>query len=75
MSRATLTELHAHTEAIVKRVSAGETVTIVQDGEAVAQLQPVFKLRPTRPMPDREALIQALPRSMDSGLILEEDRS
>jgi antitoxin (DNA-binding transcriptional repressor) of toxin-antitoxin stability system len=75
MSRATLSELHLDTEVILKRVSKGEVVIIEQDGEAIAQLQPIVRLRPTRPMPDREALIQSLPRCMDSGRILEEDRS
>jgi antitoxin (DNA-binding transcriptional repressor) of toxin-antitoxin stability system len=75
MSSITLSELQSDAAAVVKRVSQGEVIFIEQDGETVAQLRPVAKLRPTKPMPDREALFKSLPVCMDSGRILEEDRS
>jgi antitoxin (DNA-binding transcriptional repressor) of toxin-antitoxin stability system len=75
MSQATLRELQSDAQSIMKRVSEGEVFIIEQDGEAIAQIQPIPKSRPARPMPDREALIRSLPLCMDSGRILEEDRS
>lgn len=75
MSQATLSELQMNVQSIMKRVSEGEVFIIEQDGEAIAQIQPITKSRPARPMPDREALMQSLPPCMDSGRILEEDRS
>jgi antitoxin (DNA-binding transcriptional repressor) of toxin-antitoxin stability system len=76
MSSITLSELHSDTAAVVKRVSEGEVIFIEQDGETIAQLRPIAKLRPTVPMPDREAYFRTLkPDSTDSGRILEEDRS
>jgi antitoxin (DNA-binding transcriptional repressor) of toxin-antitoxin stability system len=83
MSQATISELQTNAQSIMKRVSEGEVFIIEQDGEAIAQIQPIPKSipqsiqesRPARPMPDREALIQSLPLCMDSGRILEEDRS
>jgi antitoxin (DNA-binding transcriptional repressor) of toxin-antitoxin stability system len=39
----------------MKRVSEGEVFIIEQDGEAMAQIQPIPKSRPARPMLDREA--------------------
>jgi antitoxin (DNA-binding transcriptional repressor) of toxin-antitoxin stability system len=76
MSSITLSELHSDTAAIVKRVSEVEVIFIEQDGESIAQLRPIAKLRPTAPMPDREAYFRTLrPDPTDSGRILEEDRS
>jgi antitoxin (DNA-binding transcriptional repressor) of toxin-antitoxin stability system len=75
MSQTTLSELQKNALSIMKRVSEGEVFIIEQDGEAIAQIQPIAKRHPARPMPDREALIQSLPLCMDSGRILEEDRS
>jgi antitoxin (DNA-binding transcriptional repressor) of toxin-antitoxin stability system len=75
MSSITLSELQSDAAALVKRVAQGEVIFIEQDGETVAQLRPIAKSRPARPMPDREALIQSLPLCMDSGRILEQDRS
>jgi antitoxin (DNA-binding transcriptional repressor) of toxin-antitoxin stability system len=60
MSSVTLSELHSDTAGVVKRVSEGETIFIEQDGETVAQLRPIAKLRPTTPMPDREAYFRTL---------------
>jgi antitoxin (DNA-binding transcriptional repressor) of toxin-antitoxin stability system len=76
MSSITLNELQSDGAAVVKRVSQGEVIFIEHDGEAVAQLRPILKVRPTAPMPDREAYFSALaPDPTDSGRILEEDRS
>jgi len=75
MSQATLSELQSDAQSIMKRVAEGEVFIIEQDGEAIAQIQPIPRSRPARPMPDREAFIQSLPVCMDSGRILEEDRS
>jgi antitoxin (DNA-binding transcriptional repressor) of toxin-antitoxin stability system len=76
MSSITLDELQSDAAAVVKRVSQGEVILIEQDGETVAQLRPIMKVRPTTPMPDREAYFRTLaPDPTDSGRILEEDRS
>jgi len=76
MVRATLEELHADTNGLVKRAADGEVVIIEQDGEAVARLEPVRRPRQTKPMPDRELFFRSLGTdAMDSGRILEEDRS
>jgi antitoxin (DNA-binding transcriptional repressor) of toxin-antitoxin stability system len=75
MRSITLGELHTDTAAVVRRVSEGEVIFIEDDGETVAQLQPIIRVRPTTPMPDREAYFRTLaPDLTDSGRILEEDR-
>lgn len=68
--------LHLDTSSIVKQVEAGERFVIEKRGVAVAELRPIETLPETRKLPDRERWIARLPRSkVDSGRILEEDRS
>ncbi|MEK7407420.1 MAG: type II toxin-antitoxin system prevent-host-death family antitoxin [Acidobacteriota bacterium] len=75
MKRATVRELHLETSAIVRKVAGGETFVIEKAGTPVAELRPLQGPPPTRRLPNREAALKRLPRAMDSGRILEEDRS
>jgi antitoxin (DNA-binding transcriptional repressor) of toxin-antitoxin stability system len=73
--KATLRELHLNTSEIIKRVANGETFVIERRGAPVAELRP-FARRTHASMPDREEFIGTLPRvKLDSGRILEEDRT
>ncbi len=74
--KATVRELHLKTSDIVKRVANGETIVIEKNGTPVAEIRPIPAHRPTRRLPDREAFFSSLPFvALDSGRILEEDRS
>jgi len=74
--KATVRALHLNTSDIVKQVANGETFVIEKKGTPVAELRPLAAQRPTRRLPDREAFIRSLRFvAMDSGKILEEDRS
>ncbi len=75
VKRATVRDLHLKTTAIVREVGDGETFVIEKRGVAVAELRPVRGLPPTRRLPDREAMLAKFPRAMDSGKILEQDRT
>ena len=74
MKSSTVRELHLKTSEIVRQVVAGESFIIEKRGVPVAEIRP-FPDRPTPHMPDREALIMSGPETMDSGLILEQDRT
>jgi antitoxin (DNA-binding transcriptional repressor) of toxin-antitoxin stability system len=55
-------------------VAAGESFIIEKRGIPVAEIRPISaRLKPR--MPDREALIMSGPETVDSGLILEQDRT
>ncbi len=74
--KATVRDLHLKTSEIVKRVTEGETFVIEKQGNPVAELRPLSGPQPTRRLPDREEFLQRLPPvKLDSGRILEEDRS
>ncbi|MBV9295670.1 MAG: hypothetical protein JO145_08860 [Acidobacteriaceae bacterium] len=75
MKRATIRELHLNTSSILKGVSEGESFIIERHGIPVAELKPIQSLPPTRKLPDREKFISKLKPSLDSGTVLEEDRS
>jgi antitoxin (DNA-binding transcriptional repressor) of toxin-antitoxin stability system len=75
MKRASVRDLHLKTSAIVKEVAQGESFIIEKRGISIAELRPIQALPPTRKLPDREDLISKLKPSLDSGRILEEDRS
>ncbi len=75
MKRATVRDLHLKTSAIVQEVVKGQTFVIEKRGVAVAELRPMSYLPSTRRLPDREAEIRKMPPALDSGKILEEDRS
>jgi prevent-host-death family protein len=74
MKISTLRELHLKTSEIVRQVAAGESFIIEKRGVPIAELRPISD-RPKPRMPDREALIMSGPETMDSGLILEQDRN
>jgi len=74
MRSATLRDLHLKTSEIVRRVVEGESVIIEKRGVPVAEIRP-FQGRPAPRMPDREALIMSGRKTMDSGRILEQDRT
>jgi prevent-host-death family protein len=70
----TVRELHLKTSEIVRQVAAGESFIIEKRGVPVAEIRPLSE-RPKPRMPNRETLIMSGPETMDSGLILEQDRS
>ncbi len=74
MRSSTVRELHLKTSEIVRQVVAGESFIIEKRGVPVAEIRPISD-RPKPHMPDREALIMSVLESMDSGLILEQDRT
>ena len=74
MERASVRDLHLKTSAIIREVAEGKSYVIEKQGVAVADLRPLVELPPTRRMPDRGALIAKMPKALDSGKILEEDR-
>jgi antitoxin (DNA-binding transcriptional repressor) of toxin-antitoxin stability system len=81
MKRASVRDLHLKTSAILNEVAEGEFFVIEKHGVPVAELRPPH-LSPLEALPlsrcrlpDREAELAKLPMSMDSGRILEEDRS
>ena len=45
MGEATIRDLGNHGAEVIRRVQAGESVTITRDGEAVAELRPLPKRR------------------------------
>jgi len=61
MRSSTVRELHLKTSDIVR-------------GVPVAEIRPITD-KPAPRMPNREALIMSGPETMDSGLILEQDRT
>ncbi len=74
MRSSTVRELHLKTSEIVSQVAAGASFIIEKRGVPVAEIRPISeRIRPR--MPDREALIMSGPETMDSGLILEQDRT
>jgi prevent-host-death family protein len=74
--KATVRELHLKTSDIIKEVANGGSFVIEKHGRAVAVLRPVSERRNTTLMPDREGYFGKQPRDpLDSGRILEEDRS
>jgi antitoxin (DNA-binding transcriptional repressor) of toxin-antitoxin stability system len=77
MKRANVRELHLRTSAIIKEVAQGGMFVIEKQGVPVAELRPVNSLPRTRRVPpDREAFLAKFPLvKLDSGRILEEDRS
>jgi antitoxin (DNA-binding transcriptional repressor) of toxin-antitoxin stability system len=74
MKSSTVRELHLKTSEIVRQVVAGESFVIEKRGVPVAEIRPLSE-RPKPRMPDREVLIMSGPQTMDSGLILEQDRT
>ena len=74
MKSSTVRDLHLKTSEIVRQVAEGESFIIEKRGVPVAEIRP-FSERPRARMPDREALIMGGPETMDSGLMLEQDRT
>ncbi len=74
MKSFTVRELHLKTSEIVRQVVDGESFIIQKRGVPVAELRPLSE-HPKPRMPDRETLIMSGPETMDSGLILGQDRT
>jgi antitoxin (DNA-binding transcriptional repressor) of toxin-antitoxin stability system len=74
MKTSTVRDLHLKTSEIVRQVAEGESFIIEKRGVPVAEIRPISH-RPAPRMPDREALIMSGPETLDSGLILEQDRT
>jgi antitoxin (DNA-binding transcriptional repressor) of toxin-antitoxin stability system len=74
MKSTTVRELHLKTSEIIRQIIAGESFIIEKRGVPVAEIRPISD-RPRPRVPDREALIMGGPETMDSGLILEQDRT
>lgn len=74
MKSSTVRELHLNTSEIVRQVAQGESFIIQKRGVPVAEIRPIPERSAPR-MPNREALIMSGPETMDSGLILEQDRT
>jgi antitoxin (DNA-binding transcriptional repressor) of toxin-antitoxin stability system len=75
MKRATVRDLHLKTSAILAEVVQGEVFVIAKRGVSVAELRPLEAAPSTRRLPNREARIALLPAALDSGRILEQDRT
>jgi prevent-host-death family protein len=73
MKSSSVRDLHLKTSEIVRQVVAGESFIIEKRGVPVAEIRPISDVPKPR-MPNREALIMSGPETMDSGLILEQDR-
>jgi len=65
MEAYSLAEVQAHLTELVDRVAAGESVEIVRDGKAVAQINPV--VQPEEPEPKKAFDIEFL-RSLTAGM-------
>ena len=74
MKSSSVRDLHLKTSEIVRQVAEGESFIIEKRGVPVAEIRPISH-RPAPRMPDREALIMSGPETLDSGLILEQDRT
>jgi antitoxin (DNA-binding transcriptional repressor) of toxin-antitoxin stability system len=74
MKFSTVRELHLKNSEIARQVVAGESFIIEKRRVPVAEIRP-FSDRSKPHMPDREALIMSGPETMDSGLMLEQDRT
>jgi len=67
--------LHLKTSAILDQVASGLTFVIERGGIPVAELKPLSNPGSTRKLPDRERRLAKLPQALDSGRILEHDRT
>lgn len=74
MKTSSVRELHLKTTEIVRQVELGESFIIESRGVPVAEIRPISD-RPKPRIPNREALIMSGPETMNSGLILEQDRT
>jgi prevent-host-death family protein len=74
MKSSTVRDLHLKTSEIVRQVAQGESFIIEKRGVPDAEIRPISQL-PAPRMPDRDALIMSGPETVDSGLILEQDRT
>lgn len=75
MKRASVRDLHLNTSSILKEVARGQTFVIEKQGVAMAELRPLQTRPSRRRLPNREALLVRLPVALDSGKILEQDRT
>ena len=75
MKQATARDLHLRTSAILDQVTSGSSFVIERRGIPVAELRPFTTPPSTRKLPDRERRLAKLPAALDSGRILEQDRT
>jgi antitoxin (DNA-binding transcriptional repressor) of toxin-antitoxin stability system len=75
MKRATVRDLHLRTSAILDELTSGFSFVIERRGTPVAELRPLTTPPSTRKLPDRERRLAKLPAALDSGRILEHDRT
>jgi antitoxin (DNA-binding transcriptional repressor) of toxin-antitoxin stability system len=75
MRTASVRDLHLNTSALLKQVAEGAAFVIQKQGVPVAELRPLQTPPSSRRLPNREALLAKLPVALDSGRILEEDRT
>lgn len=76
MGRTSVRELHIHTSALVRQAAEGDVIVIESRGVPVAELRPLSAHRKTKRLPNRDAYLSKFPAiAVDSGRILEEDRS
>jgi len=75
MKRISATDLRMRTSQIIGEVEKGSVFVIEKRGVPIAELRPPRSLPRTRRLPNREAFLASFPRTMDTGRILEEDRS
>jgi antitoxin (DNA-binding transcriptional repressor) of toxin-antitoxin stability system len=76
MKKASMRELHHNTSAIIQEVSEGQVFVIEKRGNPVAELRPFRLVPPSGGLPNREEFLAKFPKiNIDSGRILEEDRS
>jgi antitoxin (DNA-binding transcriptional repressor) of toxin-antitoxin stability system len=73
--RATDRDLHLKTSTILDQVVSGFSFVIERRGTPVAELRPLTIPPSTRKLPDRERRLAMLPAALDSGRILEHDRT
>jgi antitoxin (DNA-binding transcriptional repressor) of toxin-antitoxin stability system len=75
MKKINVRSLHLKTSAILNEVGDGQVFVIEKQGHPVAELRPFVSPPKTKRFAANEAFIARLPRTPDSGTILEEDRS
>lgn len=75
MKKINVRSLHLNTSAILNEVGDGQAFVIEKQGRPVAELRPFVAPPKTRRLAANAAFIAKLPRVLDSGRVLEEDRS
>lgn len=74
MKEITINEIHAEAAAWIRQALLDEQVVVTEHGEPLAMLVPLHGKRHGKPLPNREAWIQSLPRTADSTEYISEMR-